>query len=375
MHERIFRFLRSLASELLVPDIIDKPVKIIQNFHRCFIAADPRERQELLREADNLSGAEVDELVESLTAEWKPLLPGGQLSNSQRDLLRQLVRSLHAACHPDATDPGEALRHSLNNTVLARSQQKLPPVVLSREQQAVGRSLSKAILSERVGNRGPRPLPADAPQIPGYRLLRVLGDGGFGVVYLASHSATGELRALKVGPLNDPACFRREVRTLRSLSGPHVVRYYEHDELPGHFWIGMEYLGDFTLADLIRTRPTTEQALLLAEQVLSGLNTLHRAGIIHRDLKPENAVVDDDFRLRLIDFGLAKPRGFGSGQAVRRRGPRRPDCQAVEPRHLGRADAVVPPPGDGVPQGPVAGLRHEAGERPVADAAGDADLT
>jgi serine/threonine-protein kinase len=150
-------------------------------------------------------------------------------------------------------------------------------------------------------------LPADAPQVPGYKLLRVLGDGGFSVVYLASHTATGELRALKVGPLDDPGRFRREVQTLGAISGPHVVRCHEHGELPGHFWIAMEYLGEYTLADLIRTRPTTEQALLLAEQVLRGLETLHNAGIIHRDLKPENAVVDDAFKLRLIDFGLAKP--------------------------------------------------------------------
>jgi hypothetical protein len=137
--------------------------------------------------------------------------------------------------------------------------------------------------------------------------MRILGDGGFSVVYLATHLPTGELRALKVGPLDDAGRFQREVRLLGALAGPHIVRYHEHGELPGKFWIAMEYLGEFTLADLIRTRPTTEHALLLAEQVLNGLATLHAANVVHRDLKPDNAIVDESFRLRLIDFGLAKP--------------------------------------------------------------------
>ena len=133
--------------------------------------------------------------------------------------------------------------------------------------------------------------------MPGYRLLRVLGDGGFSTVYLANHAAMGELRALKAGPLEDARVFQREVRMLKSLSGPYLVRYHEHGELPGHSWIAMEYLGEFTLADLIRARPTTEQALFLGEQVLLGLDVLHQGGVVHRDLKPENAMVAEDLRL------------------------------------------------------------------------------
>src|SRR5439155_10664936 len=101
---------------------------------------------------------------------------------------------------------------------------------------------------------------------------------------------------LKVGPLADPRRFEREVRVLQSLAGPHVVRYFEHGELPpGRFWIAMEYLGEYTLADLVATRPTTEQALLLAEQVLRGLAMLHAAGVVHRDLKPANVMAEADF--------------------------------------------------------------------------------
>ena len=282
---QVFRFLLSTAWDLLLPDIIDKPLKLAQNFYHRFVAADPREKLELLREAENLTDAEVNELAEALAIEWKSMLPGGQLCTAQRELLRQLVRSLRAAGWPAAADPGEALRQSLNGSVLARAPQQLARVVLKPEQQEVGRSLVKAALSERTGSHGPRPLPPDAPQVPGYQFLRVLGDGGFSVVYLASHVATGELRALKVGPLDDPGRFRREVRTRSALSGPHLVRYREHGELPGQFWIAMEYLGEFTLADLIRTRPTPEQALLLAEQMLRGLDTLQQFPVVAKPCK------------------------------------------------------------------------------------------
>jgi hypothetical protein len=308
MPARIVRFLAVSAWDLLLPDIIDKPLKLAQNFYTCFLATEPHDKFQLLREIHGLPDAQVQELAGALAAEWKPLLPTGQLTNAQRDLAGQLIRCLHTASLPAAAaNPDEALRQSLNTSLLAHGKQQVAPVVLAPEQQAVGRSLVQAALAGRAAARGPRPLPADAPAVPGYDLLRILGDGGFSVVYLATHCATGQFRALKVGPLDDPVRFRREVRLLDTLSGPHVVRYHEHGELPGKFWIAMEYLGEFTLADLIRTRPSAEQALLLAGQVLRGLATLHEAGVIHRDLKPDNAVVGGDFRLRLIDFGLARP--------------------------------------------------------------------
>jgi hypothetical protein len=308
MHARIVRFLAVSAWDLLLPDVIDKPLKLAQNFYACFLATDPREKLALLREAASLSDPQIEDLVDALAAEWKFLLPGGRLTDAQREQLRRLVRCLHSAGQPAvAADPGESLRQSLNDSLLARNRRQLSPLTLQPEQQAVGRSLFQAALADRAGLRRPRPLPEDAPRIPGYQLLRVLGEGGFSLVYLATHLATGEPRALKVGPLDDPARFQREVRMLGSLSGPHVVRYHEHGQLPGRFWIAMEYLGEFTLADLIHTRPDTEQGLLLAEQMLRGLASLHEVGVVHRDLKPENAMVAEDLRLRLIDFGLAKP--------------------------------------------------------------------
>jgi WD40 repeat protein/serine/threonine protein kinase len=308
MQARIFRFLLVTARDLLLPGFIDLPLKIGQHFYHCFLATDPQEKLRLLREAGQLTNDQIEQLVDAWAAAWRPALSGGRLSQTQRELLRQLVCSLHEAGRPGAgPTPAEAVRRCLNRSVLAGGRQEVPPIVLRPEQEAVGRSLVQAALEGKTDYRGPRPLPPDAPRVPGYELLRVLGQGGFSVVYLARHVATGELRAVKVGLLADPRRFEREVRLLRNLSGPYVVRYHEHGELHGQFWIAMTYLGEYTLADLIATRLTTEQALLLAEQVLRGLAALHQSNVVHRDLKPENAMVDGELGLRLIDFGLAKP--------------------------------------------------------------------
>ncbi len=111
MHARVVRFLAVSAWDLLLPDLIDKPLKLAQNFYTCFLATDPREKLDLLREAVGLSDAQVEELVDALSAEWRSMLPGGKLNDAQRDVLRQLVRCLHTAGRPSAVaNPGEALR-------------------------------------------------------------------------------------------------------------------------------------------------------------------------------------------------------------------------------------------------------------------------
>lgn len=293
MPARLARFLGLTAWDLLLPALVEGPIKVASNFYQCFFAADAQEQLELLREARPLQPAEVEALVDALAGQWRPFLPGGQLNPAQRAAVRALVAALQAAAQPAVSDPAEVVRKTLN----------VPAQHLSPSQREICRTVVHSALK---GQRGPRPLPTDAPSVPGYALLSVLGDGGFAVVYLARHEASGELSAVKVGKLDDPRRFASEVALLQRLRGEHLVRYHEHGELPGRFWIALEYLGDYTLADLSASRPSAEQALLLAEQVLRGLASLHEAGVIHRDLKPENAVVGAGWRLKLIDFGIAK---------------------------------------------------------------------
>ena len=205
--------------------------------------------------------------------------------------------------------------------LLAGQPNQIAPITLQPEQRAVARSVMRSVMSGGRKDGQPRqpfrPLPANPPTVRGYQFQCILGDGGFGTVYRARHEQSGELRAVKIGALVDLKHFDREVLLLQSLAGPHIVKYHEHGTKDGKFWIAMEYLGHRTLDDLIATKVEPETALLLGEQILRGLAAMHERGVIHRDLKPENVMVDDQFRMKLIDFGLAKPLpGSGSGRSV-----------------------------------------------------------
>lgn len=306
LHIRIAKFVALSAWDILAPGIVSHPISIVRNFYDCFLVTDPISKLRLLGEASRLSPKDIEEVVDAIEIDWQPHLPHGGLNEEQRKLLRRLVCCLKEASEPDASlNPSEALRKSLNESVLSGRQ--FIPTELKPEQIAIGRSLIQTGLLDPPKGRGPSSLPEDAPLIPGYELQSVLGKGGFSTVYLALTSESQELRAIKVGPLNDKDRFEREVRLLTGLKGSYAVKYYDHGYLPSQFWIALEYLGDHTLADLIGPSLSPDVALLAAEQILTGLAHLHDAGVIHRDLKPYNVMVDSQFRLKLIDFGLAKP--------------------------------------------------------------------
>jgi formylglycine-generating enzyme required for sulfatase activity len=321
-YRQLLHFLRNTAldvmPDLLLPGAAGMVVKLCQHFYCCFVATGPQDRLELLNEARELSEGETNDVIDALAEAWKDHLPEGRLNDHQRVRLRDLVLSLRAAAGrgPGAAEQAEELRSSLERS-LAADNGHIPARPLSPAQLLVGRSVMARVLARDAGSgrAGRRPLPADAPTVPGHVLAALLGGGGFSRVFLGQHQASGEWRAVKVGRLDDPRRFRTEVETLQRLArlppDSPLVRYHEHGELPGgHFWIAMEYLGDHTLADLIScpaSRPDTELALHLGEQILRGLVELHSLKILHRDLKPENVMVDAQFRVRLIDFGLAKP--------------------------------------------------------------------
>lgn len=150
-------------------------------------------------------------------------------------------------------------------------------------------------------------------QIGPYRLLRVLGEGGMGVVYLAERSDIGSLVALKL--LRDawlsPARterFERERRTLAQLTHPCIARLYDAGTLPdGTPWFAMEYVDGEQLTDYCTQRgsPMNER-LRLFRDVCDAVQHAHEHAIIHRDLKPSNILVTSDGQVKLLDFGIAK---------------------------------------------------------------------
>jgi predicted esterase len=147
-----------------------------------------------------------------------------------------------------------------------------------------------------------------------YEILQPIGAGGMGEVYRARHLKLGREVAIKVLPAAlgaDPALrarFEREARTASALNHPNIVTIYDIIEQEGVTCIAMELVQGRTLRELIAEGPVALQdAVRWAIQVAEGLVAAHEAGIVHRDLKPANVMVTSDGRVKILDFGLAKP--------------------------------------------------------------------
>ncbi|MGH9652421.1 MAG: tetratricopeptide repeat protein [Bryobacteraceae bacterium] len=150
-------------------------------------------------------------------------------------------------------------------------------------------------------------------QIGPYRLTRLLGEGGMGVVYLAEREDLQSAVAIKV--LRDgwlsPARrerFAGEQRTLARLNHPSIARLYDASTLPdGTSWFAMEYVEGVPLTAYCKEhRCWIGERLRLFRAVCEAVQYAHGHAIIHRDLKPSNILVKNDGTVRLLDFGIAK---------------------------------------------------------------------
>jgi serine/threonine-protein kinase len=147
-----------------------------------------------------------------------------------------------------------------------------------------------------------------------YRILRLLGRGGMGAVYLADDHALGESVALKVvssslalEPEQAINRFRREAQAARRIAHPNVIRIHDLGESGALLYISMEYFAGRTLSDVLETRGKLVGDALrdIVGQICKGLEAAHAAGVVHRDLKPGNVLVGERDAVKLIDFGLA----------------------------------------------------------------------
>lgn len=150
--------------------------------------------------------------------------------------------------------------------------------------------------------------------------------GGMATVYMATDNRlhrTVAIKAMHPHLAEDPDFrdrFEQEARNAAKLTHPNLVSVLDQGEEGETVYLVMEYLPGITLRELLKQQRflTTEQTLEVSEAILSGLTAAHQAGIIHRDLKPENVLLADDGRIKLADFGLARPASAntGTGQAL-----------------------------------------------------------
>lgn len=161
---------------------------------------------------------------------------------------------------------------------------------------------------------------ADGKVFAGYRIVRLLGTGGMGEVYLVQHPRLPRQEALKILPAEvsaDPqfrARFTREADIAATLWHPHIVSVHDRGEDDGQLWITMDYVEGKDAAQLLRDRyphgmPPTE-VFEIVSAIAEALDHAHERYLLHRDVKPANILLtdtrQDDRRILLADFGIAR---------------------------------------------------------------------
>jgi eukaryotic-like serine/threonine-protein kinase len=146
--------------------------------------------------------------------------------------------------------------------------------------------------------------------LPGYELLRSLGRGSAGVVYLARDQVTGELVAIKhlrteIESVVAWRRFEQEATIMRSLRHPSLVEVRDVLELGGEYVLVLEYVEGATLADALPRLDLAVGAALI-EDLGRVLDVVHDAGVVHRDVKPANVLLSVGGRCKLTDFGVAR---------------------------------------------------------------------
>ncbi|HXY38582.1 MAG TPA: serine/threonine-protein kinase, partial [Vicinamibacteria bacterium] len=161
----------------------------------------------------------------------------------------------------------------------------------------------------------------DPTEIAGrYQIVKKLGAGAFGTVYKAKDKVLGRMLAIKTIRLEGLAAsqaglkemldrFNREAQTAAQLRHPNIVTIYDFGESQGLTYLAMEFIDGVGLDSVITAsgRLPVPRAAALAAQVADALDYANQHHVVHRDIKPPNIMVESDDRVKVTDFGIAKP--------------------------------------------------------------------
>jgi tetratricopeptide (TPR) repeat protein len=216
-------------------------------------------------------------------------------------------RTFLAACCPDDTE----LRTRLEYLLACDARLRAP--------ECVGEFLSSPFVrmpneATRVGAEPPAnsvTFGPPLPSVPGYALVRELGRGGMGVVYLAQQLRLNRSVALKMPPaglgVEEWLRFRTEAEAAARLQHSHIVQVHETGEHQGRPFLVMELLEGGSLAQQLTREPLAARpAAELGEKLARAIHYAHERGVLHRDLKPANILLTADGTPKVTDFGLAR---------------------------------------------------------------------
>src|SRR6185503_8443583 len=146
-----------------------------------------------------------------------------------------------------------------------------------------------------------------------YTIIRKIGAGGMGEVYLAQDKKLDRKVALKILPAEVASNqqrmerFIQEAKAASALNHPNIITIYEIDQSESGHYIAIEFIDGLTLRERVaNSRATISEVLDIAIQATSALAEAHQAGIVHRDIKPDNIMIRRDGIVKVLDFGLAK---------------------------------------------------------------------
>ena len=209
--------------------------------------------------------------------------------------------------HDDSESPGE--RNDSATRILSEPEHTVSPgdkALPTDPSHGLASDVFSVLLRARLGSGA-------QTRLGRYLLLRILGEGGMGVVFSAYDEELDRRVAIKIlsvpatGGTTGRARIRREAQALAKVSHPNIVQIYEVGEEAGQIYLVMELIDGDNLRDWHAAAPRSWREVLARwREVGCGLAAAHKAGLIHRDLKPDNAILGRDGRVRVVDFGLAR---------------------------------------------------------------------
>lgn len=294
-------------------------VKSIESiFSEALDRADSQERSTYIEEACHGDSELKQQVLELLQAHEQAEKFLHQKERSEQKLVTNHTHSEHESVNSAAHYAREFLRQ-LADGALARVDPYLNSVPNSFREETRQRIDAFQLSTTVIENR--EYLPSSAQTMPvkvsGFRVDRILGQGGIGTVYLAHDEQLKRNVALKVLHQKGNATLRKrilqEAQRAAALQDPAIVTIYSvHDD---ESWpaIVMEAVEGFPI-DRVTVNLSFSQKTKILKEIARALSVAHRHGVIHRDLKPENVIVTPELRPKLLDFGLAISSEEGSAQ-------------------------------------------------------------